>query len=49
MEFSKYSLTAKTVSHQQSDYDFMIKKANNSTQNIISNGQSKVNNNHEIW
>ena len=29
MEFSKYAQTAKTINGQQTDYDFMVKRATN--------------------
>lgn len=46
MEFHKYSMTAKTISRQQSDYDFMIRKANTNSQGVngpISNGNNGSN------
>lgn len=34
MEFAKYSMTAKTINSQQSDCDFMLRKANQTSQTI---------------
>lgn len=40
-EFSRYSVTAKTIGSQQSDYDFMIRKASNNSSHslVLSRGE----------